>query len=194
MPYDERTYSVLLISNAQRFTDSLRDILKDPAYETVKTVSSISEGKRELAEKSYDLVIINSQHADGAATRLAIDTITHSQSVILLAVRQDIYEEIFCTVSPHGIFTLSLPTSRQTAERALRWLTTSRELRRKSEEKNESLQDKMQEIRTINRAKLLLITKLNYDESAAHRYIEKQAMDQCVTRLQIAKDIIEKYK
>ena len=49
----------------------------------------------------------------------------------------------------------------------------------------------MEEIRLVNRAKWLLIDAASdMTESEAHRYIEKQAMDRCVTRRSIAENII----
>lgn len=51
----------------------------------------------------------------------------------------------------------------------------------------------MKEIRLINRAKWILIEQLKMTESDAHRYIEKQAMDRCVTRTEIAETIIRTY-
>ena len=40
----------------------------------------------------------------------------------------------------------------------------------------------------------LLIEQLKMTEPEAHRYIEKQAMDRCVTRRKIAENIILTYK
>lgn len=70
---------------------------------------------------------------------------------------------------------------------------TSARLRRYSE-KNVSVEEKMAQIRTINRAKLLLIDRLKMTEKDAHRYIEKQAMDRCVTRLEVANGILSTYE
>lgn len=39
------------------------------------------------------------------------------------------------------------------------------------------LKEKMDEIRLVNRAKLLLMQNKNMTEQEAHRYIEKEAMD-----------------
>ena len=52
----------------------------------------------------------------------------------------------------------------------------------------------MEEIRLVNRAKWLLIGELNMTEQEAHRYIEKQAMDRCVTKRVIAEQILSTYK
>ena len=55
------------------------------------------------------------------------------------------------------------------------------------------LKVKMEEIRLVNRAKLLLISELSMTEPEAHRYIEKHAMDRCVAKKQIAEEIIRTY-
>ena len=45
----------------------------------------------------------------------------------------------------------------------------------------------------MNRAKWLLIEQLKMTETEAHRHIEKQAMDRCTTRREIALGIIKTY-
>ena len=76
---------------------------------------------------------------------------------------------------------------------ALGWMASARERLRKTEKKTLSIEEKMEEIRIVNRAKWLLIRELKMDEPEAHRYIEKQAMDQCVTRKAVAEELIKKY-
>ena len=61
------------------------------------------------------------------------------------------------------------------------------------EKKTLSVEEKMEEIRIVNRAKWLLISELKMDEPQAHRYIEKQAMDRCISRKEIAEEIIRTY-
>jgi len=62
------------------------------------------------------------------------------------------------------------------------------------EKKAVTLQEKMEEIRLVNRAKWLLIEELKMTEQEAHRYIEKQAMDRCVTRRAVAEQILSIYQ
>ncbi len=64
---------------------------------------------------------------------------------------------------------------------------------RKSEKKALSNEEKMEEIRIVNRAKWLLISELKMDEQGAHRYIEKQAMDRCISKRIVAEEIIKTY-
>ena len=64
---------------------------------------------------------------------------------------------------------------------------------RKSEKKALSNEEKMEEIRIVNRAKWILIRELKLDEPEAHRYIEKQAMDRCISKRIVAEEIIKTY-
>ena len=61
------------------------------------------------------------------------------------------------------------------------------------QKKTLSIEEKMEQIRLVNRAKWLLIGELKMSEPDAHRYIEKQAMDRCVSRREIAENIIKTY-
>ena len=51
----------------------------------------------------------------------------------------------------------------------------------------------MAEIRLVNKAKWILISELKMNEPDAHHYIEKQAMDRCITKQTIAEEIIQTY-
>ena len=54
----------------------------------------------------------------------------------------------------------------------------------------EDLMKKIDEIRLVDRAKCLLIEKFHYSEEKAHYTIEKKAMDNRLSRLQVAQIII----
>ena len=85
------------------------------------------------------------------------------------------------------------PTSALLLNQSLKWLVSARERLRRMEEKATSVEEKMEEIRLVNRAKWLLIEQLKMTEAEAHRHIEKQAMDRCTTRQEIALGIIKTY-
>ena len=101
--------------------------------------------------------------------------------------------EIYDKVAEHGVFVLPKPTSKPIIITALSWLSSPREKLRKTEKKTLSIEEKMEEIRIVNRAKWLLISELKMDEQGAHRYIEKQAMDRCISKKVIAEEIIKTY-
>ena len=85
-----------------------------------------------LAERSYDYVIINLPLPDESGIDFAIDTSNEKNSIVLLLVSMDIYEEIYEKVSRHGVFSIAKPITRQTFDLALRWLEVVRLRSRKT--------------------------------------------------------------
>ena len=59
---------------------------------------------------------------------------------------------------------------------------------------NEKLKHMVEDLKIIDRAKLLLVTCLNMTEEQAHRYLEKQAMDLRTSKLDVAKQVIRTYE
>ena len=193
MSLKERVYSVLIVSAAESFNDTLSALLPSSKYSPTHFVSNISAAKRVLAERAFDFVIINSPLPDDVGTRFAIDTGSSKETVVLLMVRAELQAEIYDKVAEHGVFVLPKPTSKPIIITAISWLSSAREKLRKTEKKTLSIEEKMEEIRIVNRAKWLLISELKLDEPEAHRYIEKQAMDRCVSKRVVAEEIIKTY-
>ena len=193
MRLNERTYSVLAVSAGEKLNIALRDLLPESRYDPVRFVSNVSAAKREWAERGYDFVIVNSPLPDDAGMRFAIDAGTASNAVVLLMVRDEIYVDVREKVSEYGVFTVPKPVNRSSVSLALDWMASARERLRKLEKKTISFEEKMEEIRLVNRAKWVLISNLKMEEPQAHRYIEKQAMDRCVSRREVAEEIIRTY-
>lgn len=105
-------------------------------------------------------------------------------------VKAELHGGVYQKAAPHGVFTLQKPLSRPGMDQALRWMVSAREKLRRVEKKSLSLEEKMAEIRLVNRAKWALINERGMDEPQAHRYIEKLSMDMCVTRGQVARNIL----
>ena len=55
------------------------------------------------------------------------------------------------------------------------------------------LKEKMEEIRQVNRAKMLLMQHKSMTEAEAHHYLEKQAMDNGKKRTAVAEEIIKEF-
>lgn len=193
MDFKEQAYSVLVVSAAEKFNTSVADLLPDFKYYPTTFVTGVSAAKRALVEREYDFVMINSPLPDGDGVRLAIDVCSGKNTVAIIMVRNEIYHDMLDKVSPYGIYLISKPTSKQVIGIALDWMASTRERLRKLEKKTISLEDKMSEIRIVNRAKWILISELTMTEGDAHRYIEKQAMDRCISKKEVAEEIIKAY-
>jgi response regulator NasT len=93
-------------------------------------------------------------------------------------------------VEDAGVITLGKPCSAQNIRQAAALMTATRSKLADMEKKTATLEEKMEEIRLVNRAKWMLIERRGMDEASAHRYIEKLAMDARQTRRLVALTLI----
>lgn len=193
MDLREHTYSVLVVSDAAKVTSTLRSLMPESHFSPVRVVKSVSAAKRVWSDRSYDLVIINTPLPDGMGRHFAIDVSDSSEAVVLLLVQADVQAEVREKVVEHGVFTLAKPTSRDAVTHALDWMTTARERLRRVGKKTLSFEEKMAEIRLVNRAKWLLISDYGMSEPDAHRYLEKAAMDRGTTKGKVAEEVIRSH-
>ncbi len=193
MGLEERVYSVLVVSTSEKFNSALLPLLSEVSFSSVHFASGIGAAQRMLTDRSFDFVIVNSPLRDDPGVRFAIDACAAGGTVVLLLVKSEVHPETFDRVWAHGVFTLAKPTSLSSLAQALRWMASARERLRRADQKTLSIEEKMEEIRLVNRAKWLLISQLNMTEPDAHHYLEKQAMDQCISKRQMAENIIGTY-
>ena len=191
MNQEDRVYSVLIVSSSRNFQEIVDAHFPESIFNPLHTVNSISAAKRKSSEYTYDLVVINSPLPDDVGVRFAIDTAP--ESAVMLIVSNEIYEEVNYRVSPHGVFVLAKPFSKTFFATAVSWLRSAREIIKRSQKKTHTIEEKMEEIRIVNRAKWLLINERKMEEPEAHRYIEKQAMDRCISKGDVAREIIDMY-
>ncbi|MDD6159914.1 MAG: ANTAR domain-containing protein [Oscillospiraceae bacterium] len=194
MVFQERTYSVLLVSASEKLNSTVLPLLPSTDYWPVHTVKSVSEAQRRLLEQSYDIVLINAPLPDDFGLQLAISTCAGSSAGVLLLVHSDVYNEVYAKSVVHGVVTLSKPTSLQMIAQSLRVLCATRERLRSMEEKRLTVEQKIEEMRTVNRAKWLLIEHEGMTEAEAHRRIEKQSMDRRLSKREIAEQLIQTYQ
>ena len=142
MSLKERVYSVLVISAKEKFNASLQSLLPESKYAPVQMVSSVSLAKRVLLERSFDFVFINTPLPDDFGTRFAIEISGNKGTVILLLVRNEVYEEVCDKVTEYGILTLPKPASKQMVAHTLNFMAGIRERLRKLEKKSLSMEEK----------------------------------------------------
>ena len=191
MSLQERIYSVLIVSASDNLNKNIIELLPVSKYNPITVVKGVSEAKRRITARDYDFVVVNSPLPDDSGIRFAIDCSHSHNAAVLIFVRNEVHDEIHDRVAEHGVFTLPKPTSRQVLNIAFNWMISARERIRKTEQKTLSVEERMAEIRIINRAKLLLISEKNMTESDAHHFIEKSAMDRCIPKKQAAQKIID---
>lgn len=193
MSLKEQIYSVLIVSSSEKFNQALPEMLPVTSFSPVNVVYNVSAAKRALSERDFDFVIVNSPLSDETGIRFSADATDSYNTVVLFLSKLEQYDDAYDKLVPHGVFLLQKPISKPVFQAASGWLISARERIRKTEKKTLSIEEKMNEIRIVNRAKWLLISQLKMSEPDAHRYIEKQAMDLCTSKQQVAEQIIKTY-
>lgn len=193
MAFEERYYRTLVVSSSKKFNEYMVPLLAAARCEPVAYANSIASAKRLSLETQFDFVVINAPLPDELGSKYAMDVSSDKSTVCLLFISAELYAETRSRVTPRGVFTLPKPTSATAITHGLAFLASARERLRNLEKKALTIEEKMEEIRLVNRAKWLLIENLKMTEPDAHRYIEKQAMDSCMTKGEIAKEIVRTY-
>lgn len=186
--------SVLIVSPGSKAGTMLTELLPPTSFSPICTVPTAGETRRLLVDRHFDIAVINAPLPDDFGPQLAIEISEKQGCGVLLLVKAEIQEAVALKVEDYGILTLPKPAGRQMVFQSVKLLAATRQKIRALEAKASSLESKMEEIRLVNRAKLLLIEHLKMSEPEAHHYIEKRAMDACVKRRTIAENIIKTYE
>jgi len=192
MPSGKNIYKVLVAGANDKTFALLQTLLPGSSYEPPMRAGSAGEAKRMVMDCTVDIAILNAPMRDEFGTQLALNLARDNVGVLLL-VPGESFDGVRDQVEDEGVMALAKPLTRQTLEMGLHMITALRGKLLQMDRRNRALQEKMTDIRTINRAKWLLIEQLRMTESEAHYYIERQAMDTRLPRREVAENIIRSY-
>ena len=157
-------------------------------------MKSVGEARRTLINSAFDIILVNAPLPDDMGIDFAVEACAESDAGVLLLIKSELYEETYYKVRPSGVITLPKPTSTQMVAQSLRVLCVIRERLRALRQHQATVEEKIEELRLVNRAKWLLIECLHMTEPDAHRYITRQAMEQRTGKREIAENIIRTYQ
>ena len=190
MLYSDKTYSVLLVSASESFNRSFFPLLPVSRYSPVTQVSDLRAARESTPS---DLVIVNAPLPGGDSLSYCSSVADSSDSAVLLLVPQGQLDRTEDRMLPAGVMTLGKPLSSIMLSQSLRGLCAMHERLRSRQQALHTVENAVEEIKLINRAKWLLISCLNMTEDEAHRYIGKLAMQQQRPKRDIAEGIIRTY-
>jgi len=147
-----------------------------------------------MVNAAFDLILVNAPLPDDVGIDFAMESCAGSDAGVLLLIKSELYEETYYKVLPAGVIALPKPTSTQMVSQSLRVLCAIRERLRGVRQHQATVEEKIEELRLVNRAKWLLIECLHMTEPDAHRYITRQAMEERTSKREIAESIIRTYQ
>ncbi len=186
---DNANHSILIVSASEQFDAIVKRSLT--GFTTINVVKSGALARRSVMEKDFDLIVVNSPMPDETGIEFTLDIAEKSRASILLVTPKEIYEDVLEKVTDYGVLALPKPFPKGRVDKAVRYLVSLQNKIHRLEKKVISVEEKMEELRVVSRAKLLLVESRHMTEDEAHRYIGKEAMDNGVSRKRIAEKILE---
>lgn len=176
--------SILITENCKDVLPALQRILPG-LFLTVSTrLIAAEELQNAFREQNPDALILSGQDYDFTAG-LSEQPYT---AILLIASRDELIR-----MRPACVAGGILAGSKEDLNNMLLQLLAVCVRLRSSRQRASSLQRKLDDTRLVNRAKLLLMTRLKMSEAEAHRYIEKTAMDSSQRLGDVAMGIIRTY-
>lgn len=184
------SHSVLVVTKDIKNSTLISAMLTAPLFET-QIISDFNEARRRCSERVFNIIIVD--FADGDGPDFATD-VADSTSTILLMVPSQHFEQVSYKVESYGVLTMTTPFDQFYFYNMIKIAIAVQYKVQVLSSQTTKLKEKMEEIRIINRAKLLLVQNLNMSEKEAHHYIEKEAMNRCIKSTAVAQQIIRTYE
>ena len=157
---------------------------------------SVSDGNGArdlLSETHFDMVFVNTPLEKEFGLDIAVFAAKKGCGVIIAAAAKHC-DEIAKKIGDMEIFVLPRPLNKATLAQTFRFVMLAHETKNGLNSKTEALENKLRDLKLIDRAKCVLVEYLRISEADAHRQIQKRAMDMRVPQTVIAMDILKTYE
>ena len=185
--------NVLIISSSKAAAQSLAAFFKDTFSCTPKAVESAYQAAS-IIEKdpTVELTVINSPLMDGSGVELAEHIVSDTVSCCILIIKRENAEKISERAEKNGIIVLGKPFSKELIYHLVRTVDITLKRSYKLYQETIRLEQKITEIKTIDKAKFMLMQYKGMTEADAHAYLEQYAMNKRKKKNIAALEIIDK--
>ena len=163
---------ILIVSSSHKSKELLIDIVKSSGNYEVLSVDSGISCREIIKSNNFDLIIINAPLKDDYGENLTK----------------------FISKNTNGIYVMEKPINKFLFMKIINAYIIHRRRYNFILKENEKLKKTISDIKLIDRAKITLVEYLNMSEDESHKYIEKQAMDLRITKVEVAKNILKIYE
>ena len=185
------TERVFVLSSKPHFSTKIKTLLPSFLYSPVSVFPTLLQCKNSLRTQNCDLLIIHDALSEGPAWKIAREIHATFHTEMLVLVSSKTYDQVIYQLQNTGIFVLAFPIKAQDILQALEILRTKREEIEAYQAEISKLKNKIYDDRLINRAKMVLIESYHWSEDKAHHYIEQVSMQNSLTKVDVAKQLIE---
>ena len=165
-------HSVLVVTKDIKTSTLISAMLVPPMFDVI-LAEDFNEARRLCTERVFNIVIVD--FADGEGTDFAVDISSCTSTILLLAPTQ-FFDQLSYRVEPYGILTITSPFDQFYFYNMIKIAIAVQYKVQVLSSQTIKLKEKMEEIRIVNRAKMLLMQNKEMSEQEAHRFLEKQAI------------------
>lgn len=195
MPKDESIlHSMLVVSGAENFGRIVKNEIISGQFMSIDMKVSGTSARQIFAERFYDIIVVNMPLADESGLEFAMDIAEQGNASVLLVCPNERYVDVLDMVTDDGILAIAKPFPRGRLSHAIRYLMAEQKKRRLLQKKIEKTEEKLNELRVVSKAKVVLVEKEHMTEEDAHRLIGKKAMDNGISRRLAAERILDEYE
>lgn len=189
---NNRPEKILLSASGPKTTRSYLSLIRESQMGMISTCESARESWKALEFEAFSIVIIISPLMDGDGYELAKQA-SKTAAGVLFVTTQERYEDAVSHLRGSGVCVFSTAMGRRLFHQSLEMLEAVHIRLSRQVPQEQMLKDKLKEIRLVSRAKCLLIQYEHMTEEEAHRKIEREAMNQRRTKMEIAEDVLHTY-
>lgn len=184
---------ILVVSSNKNATETLLDFLRGSFKCTPKIVESAYQAKTHLeSDLLTELVMINSPLMDESGVEFAEYVTENTTANCILLIKAETAEKISERAENAGVIIVGKPFSKTVLYQIVRTVDIAVNRSAELYLRNARLEEKLNEIQNIDKAKFMLMEYKSMTESEAHAYIEQYAMNKRKKKSLAALAIIDK--
>ena len=194
----------LIVSAGASSNEYISARLAELGYTRPTIIPSGAEARRRMLESDFELIVVNAPLPDEFGHELCSSAVEKTDAgVVLLAkaaaaeqllAKAAAAEQLLAPMSEQGVLLLSKPFSNTLFLQAIHLAAASNHRLQLLRQENARMQEKIAQVRLVSHAKCCLVEREQMSEDAAHRYIEKRAMDTRRSRAEIAQEVLDSYE
>lgn len=184
----------LIVSAGASSNEYISARLAELGYTRPTIIPSGAEARRRILESDFELIVVNAPLPDEFGHELCSSAVEKTDAGVVLLAKAAAAEQLLAPMSEQGVLLLSKPFSNTLSLQAIHLAAASNHRLQLLRQENARMQEKIAQVRLVSHAKCCLVEREQMSEDAAHRYIEKRAMDTRRSRAEIAQEILDSYE
>ena len=181
----------LIVSAGASSNEYISARLAELGYTRPTIIPSGAEARRRMLESDFELIVVNAPLPDEFGHELCSSAVEKTDAGVVLLAKAAAAEQLLAPMSEQGVLLLSKPFSNTLFLQAIHLAAASNHRLQLLRQENARMQEKIAQVRLVSHAKCCLVEREQMSEDAAHRYIEKRAMDTRMSRGEVAQEILE---